>query len=163
MVTKKMMVMKKMKKMTKKMMACSIRASHANHVNPNQCSSSGTHKSFGNREICNQRKREICILKRRNMHWKSQKCNDGRPVFFRKVHLTTRSNFVKLQSYEILRRIVTALLLSSDKIWRHNVIVTTYHRNYHLVAMAIIRQWESDRGGKDRRIIQSLLWLFPPL
>ena len=58
-----MVTMMKMMVMMMEMMACSILSSHANHVNPNQCSSSGTHKSFGNREICNRRKREICIFK----------------------------------------------------------------------------------------------------
>ena len=51
--------------MVVKMMAYSLRSSHANQVNPNQCSTSasGTHKRLGNREICNRRKRKIWLFK----------------------------------------------------------------------------------------------------
>ena len=77
----------------------SIQASHANHVNRNQCSCCGTHKSLWNREICDQKKernrdnwnREMCRRKRekyeflnqRNMRWKSFECTVGKPLFFR--------------------------------------------------------------------------------
>ena len=80
-------------------MADSIRASHANHVNRNQSSCCGTHKSLWNREICDQKKernreiwsREMCRRKRgkyeflnqRNMRWKSFECTVGKPLFFR--------------------------------------------------------------------------------
>ena len=85
--------------MVVKMMAYSLRSSHANQVNPNQCSTSasGTHKRLGNREICNRRKRKIWLFKTEKYASKKSKLQRrGACVLSRepKVHRTTRSNSV---------------------------------------------------------------------
>ena len=166
------MLMKVMLMMVTLMMACSILSSHANHVNPNQCGSSRTHKSFGNREICNRRKREICIFKTEKYALKKSKVQRRQACVLSrepKVHLTTRSNFVKLQSDEILRSIVTVvvvLLSSSNKIWRHNlilVIVITYHGNYHRGNghYTAIGEWQGWEGLPH--YTESVMIVAPPL
>ena len=139
--------------MVVKMMAYSLRSSHANQVNPNQCSTSasGTHKRLGNREICNRRKRKIWLFKRRNMHRKSQNCNDGAPVFFRaspKFIGQPEAIPFKLQPFEILNSIVTfviALLSSPDKIRRHPQWWFQHIMVIIIVAMAI-EEWQRWEG-----------------
>ena len=86
------------------------------------------------------------FLKWRNMHRKSQNCNDGAPVFFRaspKFIGQPEAIPFKLQPFEILNSIVTfviALLSSPDKIRRHNVNPQWWFQHIMviiIVAMAI--------------------------